>query len=98
VARVIWAPQAREDLNDIRRYIARNSQLYADVFLDRVLEAADRLEQFPRSGRIVPEAGQDDIRQVIVQSYRVIYRVRSDLVEILTVVHGARRLRDIPGV
>jgi plasmid stabilization system protein ParE len=57
----------------------------------------DRLSQFPRSGRIVPELGRDDIREVIVQSYRVIYRLRGDEVEILTVHHSARRLDDPPG-
>lgn len=46
----------------------------------------------PRSGRVVPELGRDDIREIFVQSYRIIYRARPDTVEILTVHHGARVL------
>jgi len=52
----------------------------------------NNLEQFPRSGRIVPEIRHDDIREVILQSYRIIYRVHPDEVEILTIHHGARLL------
>jgi plasmid stabilization system protein ParE len=63
------------------------------VFVERVFAATERLSHFPRSGRIVPEMGVEEIREVIVQSYRVIYRVVLEEVEILTVHHGARPLR-----
>ena len=43
-------------------------------------------------GRAVPEFNDEVIREVIVGNYRVIYRVRADAVEILTVFHGARLL------
>src|SRR3712207_8332183 len=47
---------------------------------------------FPYSGRIVPEIGREDIREIIIQSYRAIYRILPDDAEILTVHHGARLL------
>ncbi|MCP5111722.1 MAG: type II toxin-antitoxin system RelE/ParE family toxin, partial [bacterium] len=62
------------------------------AFADRVLRATDRLVDLPRLGRSVPEFGIEDIREVIVGSYRVIYRIRDDEVHLLTVHHGARLL------
>jgi len=68
------------------------------LFANRVFQATESLEPFPRLGWIVPERGRDDIREVTVRTYRVIYRIKEDLVEIETVLHGARRLGDIPGL
>jgi toxin ParE1/3/4 len=92
VAQVTWTDQALDDLDAICRFIARDAPRYATLFAERVFQATDRLAQFPRVGRVVPEVGRDDIREVIVQSYRVIYRLLPDEVEILTIHHCARPL------
>ena len=64
---------------------------YAELFVDQLVSATDRIEAHPRIGRRVPEAGhRDDIRELIVQRYRVIYRVDVDGILILTIVHGSR--------
>jgi plasmid stabilization system protein ParE len=73
-------------------FIARDSPRLAAAFADRVLRATDLLATFPRPGRIVPELGIGTIREIVVGSYRVIYRVRHDDVHLLTVHHGARPL------
>jgi len=96
VAQVTWTDQALDDLDAICLFIARDAPRYAEVVAARIFHSTDRLSQFPRSGRIVPELGRDDIREVIVQNYRVIYRLRPDEVEILTIHHGARRLEGLP--
>jgi len=57
-----------------------------------VLKAVERLELFPRCGRVVPELGHSAIREIILGSYRIIFRVRRGVVEILTIYHGARLL------
>jgi len=90
--RVSWTPQAADDLEAICLFIARDTPQIAATFADRVVTAADRLETHPRLGRVVPEFGIEDIREILVGSYRVIYRVREDEVHILTVHHGARLL------
>lgn len=95
MAEVSWTPQALDDLDAVCLFIARDSPRYAEVFAQRLFRATDDLAEFPNMGRVVPEIGRDDIRELIVQSYRVIYRVLSGEVEILTVHHGARRLADI---
>ncbi|MGH7378730.1 MAG: type II toxin-antitoxin system RelE/ParE family toxin [Candidatus Methylomirabilales bacterium] len=94
MAQVSWTSQALDDVEAICLFIARDAPRYAEVFADRVFRVTDRLARFPRSGRVVPEIGREDIREILVQSYRVIYRLLSDEVEILTVHHGARRLKD----
>ena len=90
---VRWTPQAADDLEAIWHFIARDSVEMAVIFADRVLGATDHLAKYPRSGRIVPELRIESIREIIVGSYRVIYRVsRDDDVQLLTAHHGARPL------
>lgn len=79
------------DVQEIRAYIARDSPRYARAVAERLFDAADRLRRHPLSGRVVPELGQPTLREVIEPPYRIVYRVRADVLEVLTVVHGARR-------
>ena len=55
MTRVIWAPQAIEDVEAIRAYVGRDSARYADLLVERIVAVAGRLEAAPRSGRVVPE-------------------------------------------
>lgn len=93
MTRIIWAPQAIEDIEAIRTFVARDSAHYADLLVERIIEAVDRLEIFPRSGRLVPEIRDESLREVVYENYRIVYRVKSDTIEVLTVFHGARLLR-----
>jgi plasmid stabilization system protein ParE len=61
-----------------------------------VIDATERLAVFPRSGRVIPEKGRDDLREVVVQGYRVFYRLVEDSVVILAIHHAARRFPDLP--
>ena len=92
MAQVRWTPQAADDLEAICLFIARDAPPLAAIFADRILRAADRLTRHPRLGRVVPELANEDVREVIVGSYRVIYRIQQDQVHILTLHHGARLL------
>jgi toxin ParE1/3/4 len=92
MAPVRWTPQAANDLDAIAEFIARDSPHFAGLFAADVLQAVDRLVDFPESGRMVPEIGEKNIREIILGSYRRIYRRRTEAVEILTVHHGARIL------
>ena len=93
MAEVTWTNQALDDLGAVFLFIARDAPVVANLFVERVATATERLAEFPRSGRVVPEIGVQEIREVIVQSYRVIYQVVGEEVEILTVHHGARPVR-----
>ena len=90
--KVIWSRRALLDVEHIRDYIAQDSPAYAQPFVERLLHATRHLPQFPHSGRAMPEAENLSIREVIYQGYRIIYRLRSDTIEIVMVVHGSRNL------
>jgi toxin ParE1/3/4 len=93
VTQVVWAPQAIQDVEAIRAHIARDSTHYAHLVVERLVAAIERLADHPRSGRVVPELGDESIREVIHGNYRIVYRLRHDVVEIATVFHGARLFR-----
>ena len=63
---------------------------------DRITHRARQCGEFPHAGGRVPEYDTDDIREVLEYPYRIIYRILSDRVDVLAVVHGARRLPDAP--
>ena len=55
MTRIVWAPQAVEDVEAIRVYVARDSPHYADLVVEQIVAAVALLESSPRSGRVVPE-------------------------------------------
>jgi addiction module RelE/StbE family toxin len=87
---VIWSPSALDDVASIADYIAEDSTEMAALFVRRLVEAANRLQNFPLSGRVIPEIGNRDCREVIYGAYRIMYRLEGDEVWITCVVHGAR--------
>lgn len=91
--RIIWTEFAIEDLNHIHAYISRDSKHYADRFVDKIIERVDQLENFPKSGRVVPEFQSETIRELIEGNYRIIYEVSSDQISIVRVHHTARQLK-----
>ena len=93
MTRVIWTRQAVEDVEAIKAYVARDSERYAGLLAERLVMAVSRLELFPRSGRIVPEVGDDSLREVIYGDYRLVYRLQAGSVEVVTIYHAARLLR-----
>ena len=93
---IIWSPQSLRDLEGIRAYIAQDSPRYAELVGQRIVAAVDRLQQFPESGRVVPELDRPEIREVITRPYRVVYRYRGESVEIVTVFRSSRQIPEIP--
>ena len=91
---VVWSPEALDDVDDIARYIARDSVFYAAAVVEKILVAASRLGHFPQTGRIVPELNQPDLRECFVYSYRLIYRIEPAHILVTAVIHGRRLLDD----
>ena len=89
---IIWSPLSRDDLRGIVRFIALDSPDRAAAFGYRLIARADQLQQFPESGRKVPEHDNPMIRELVLTPYRIIYRVDHErqFVEIVRVWHGAR--------
>ena len=92
--KVVWSPLAIERAYEEARYIAEDKPDAALRWLDGLFKVTDRLERFPRSGRVVREIASDEYRELIYRSHRVIYRIEKTCVSILT-VRGAARLLDL---
>jgi toxin ParE1/3/4 len=89
MARIIWSPNASDDLESICEFIAIDSEYYARSFAKGIIKGIERLVVFSESGRIVPEY---NLSNIIYQNYRIVYRVKSEIIEIVTIVHSARLL------
>lgn len=92
---VRWSPEAAEDLEAIAEYIARDSEHYARAVVAEILSVSWGIGEFPSIGRIVPETGDEHIRERFVYSYRLVYRVESARILIVAVMHGKRLLENI---
>lgn len=89
---VIWTEEALNDIEMIAGYIERDSFFYAASVVTKILQKTSLLKAFPFSGRVVPEEGNENIREHFVFNYRVIYEIVEDNVYVLAVVHGKRTL------
>ena len=94
MTRVSWSPDAYADLREIDAWIARESQMAASRTRQRIRAAIQRLALFPDSGRVIPELPGGPYREVIVEPYRVMYRVEREqgLIIIVNIVHGKGRV------
>ena len=91
--KVRWTHEALVRLVEIEEFISRDSPSRARSFVDQIIERAESLPARPRIGRVVPEISNPNIRELIFKKHRIVYRVRKDVVEILTVFEGHRMLR-----
>jgi toxin ParE1/3/4 len=90
--KLVWSPAARDDLHDIVVFIARDNPERAMSFGYQLISQTDRLHTFPRSGRLVPEYQNEDLREIIFRPYRIVYRLNHERkrCEIIRVWHSAR--------
>ncbi|HEX9725994.1 MAG TPA: type II toxin-antitoxin system RelE/ParE family toxin [Vicinamibacteria bacterium] len=87
-----WSDRARQDLKEIGRFIARDSRDAARKWVSRLRRRAIKAAAIPQAGRIVPEFGKPDIREVLLGNYRIVYQMTGKTVTILTVFEGHRLL------
>lgn len=92
-----WSRRSQRDLHEVGQFIAKDDRRAAGAWVEKLVEAAGRAAAHPLSGRMVPELGREDIREVLVGTYRVVYRVHKTHVFVLTVFEGHRRLPEGSG-
>lgn len=97
--KVRFSHSARSDINDIVRYISIDNRDQAFRFARFLIEHAVSLGQFPERGRVVPEIGDELIREIMVRAYRIVYRVdhHSQLIEVIRFWHAAQAELELPG-
>ncbi|OCQ90753.1 plasmid stabilization protein [Nostoc sp. MBR 210] len=93
--KVFWTETAIENLSAIYTYIAQNSPQYAVRIVDRITKRSEQIANFPLSGRIVPEFETEQIREVIEGSYRIIYYIKPEQIEVLAVIHGSQQFTQV---
>lgn len=91
--KVIWTERAVEDLVAACEFISRDSPAYASALADNAYLGAARLAEFPNLGRQVPERRNPSLREIIIDSYRVVYLVSETTIHIVRVSHCARVLK-----
>lgn len=96
-AALIWSREALDDIDAIARFIGRDSLHHAQRVVEGLFELGDVASSHPLAGRAVPELGDAQVRELFLYSYRLIYEVRPDHIEVLAVLHGRRLLESIGG-
>jgi len=89
---VYWTETAINHLRAIYDYISQNSPQYAEIIVDRLTRRSQQIASFPYSGRVVSTFEQKEIREVIEGSYRIIYWIKAEQIEVIAVVHGSRQM------
>ncbi|HNW36444.1 MAG TPA: type II toxin-antitoxin system RelE/ParE family toxin [Candidatus Ozemobacteraceae bacterium] len=93
--KIIWSPEAVEDLDSIAEYIGKDSPGYAGNVVGKVFDIATEIIHFPEAGRIVPELSDPGIRERFVYSYRVIYKINTENICIIAILHGKRLVESV---
>ena len=93
--RITWSPEAVEDLESIATYIARDTSYYARSVVSQILEVSRQIPKFPFIGRVVPEVGNENIRERFVYSYRLVYQLKQNNIMIVAIIHGKRLLEQL---
>ncbi len=91
--RVIWSYVAVGNLIENSRYIAKENPDAARGVISDIYEAGNRIKEFPDKGRIVPEIGKSNVKEIFCRSYRIIYKIEARKITILTVRHMRQHLK-----
>jgi len=92
MAPLIWSPRSLADLEIIYDYIRQDSRENARNFVNELIRTVIKIPDFPLAGRMVPEFKDRQTREKMYKRYRIIYRLQEESIEIITILHQARRL------
>ncbi len=91
--KLVWTNPALDDLSDIGYFIAQDSPTRAHSFVSELFDQAERLEDFPLSGRKFPGTRREDLRELIYEGYRIVYQALPTQIIIIAVAEGHKLLR-----
>jgi toxin ParE1/3/4 len=95
MVKINWSRKSTRDLENIYKYIAKNSLFFANKTRQKLYQRTQILKDFPEIGKIVPEFELEPIRELIEGNYRIIYKISNpNLIEIVTIWHSSRDLRN----
>jgi len=88
--KVRFTPSARAQFLSAFAYVRRDKPSATNSLRKHSETVLRRLEDFPESGRIIPEFPELPYREVIISPYRFIYKIKGDVVWIVAVWHVAQ--------
>lgn len=91
--KIFWTKEAIEKLREIEAFISKDNAVVAERFVNKLIDVAERLKTNPERGRIVPEFSIKSIRELLYKNYRIVYLIRKNRIDILTVFEGHRLLK-----
>ena len=91
--KIFWTKEALLRLQEIEEYISRDNPIGAIEFVDKLITVAETIIDNPQKGRIVPELSLENIRELLYQNYRIVYLVKKNSVDMLTVFEGHQLLK-----
>ena len=89
---VHWTEAALDDLEGIESFISAHSEQYARAMVQKIFNRSRALANLPLLGPKVPEYGDENLRELVEHPYRIVYRIQDQQVDVVAVVHGARRM------
>jgi toxin ParE1/3/4 len=92
--KIIWSPLAIQKVSEYAENIALDKPMIVEKWTEDIFESVQRLSKIPNSGKMVPEIGRQDIREVFNGNYRIIYKVLFNEIHILTVRHRRQLLNE----
>ena len=93
--KLIWTAESLNKLIEIENFIAEDNPAAAIDFVEYLIVQSETILDNPLSGRVVPEFSNIDIRELIRNNYRIVYRVQNDCIEILTIFEAHRLIRRV---
>ncbi len=91
--KIFWTKEALLRLRDIEDYISRDNPTVAIEFVDKLISVAVTIIDNPGKGRVVSELSLDNIREVIYKNYRIVYLIKKNSIDILTIFEGHQLLK-----
>jgi len=93
---VIFSNRAKFQLKQIHDYIKRDSIFYAKKIVNEIISECKKLDKFPHIGRIIPELDNQNIREIFLYSYRLIYEFsKPETIHVLAIIHCRKNFTEI---
>ena len=93
MAQINWTDSANNDINNIIDFLAKQSPAFAKIQIQRIFDKTKLLETLPRLGRVVPELEYENVREILIGPYRIVYHIVSDKrIDILAIHHSSKPL------
>ncbi len=92
--KIVWSDSAKTQLKWIKDYISQQSPDYGKLTAKKIVHRVSTITDFPMAGRVVPEYGHEQIREVHSNPYRILYHISGDRIEILAVVHSRQLIEE----